>query len=181
MLLEPIPKGFHVVSTEQPFCLLINYRTRGQKAQGCISGALVSIALVCFISKFDKPLNGFVDNAEIMMAISGILLVLMFVLLEFWHYYSVATFRFDSSSLIFRQSVLGFGCTKVVIRSNIKSLCHVRDDDSTYVTWSLEIIADSRLRLLSQQPIDRINWLGEVIARWAAISYVPATNRTIAK
>ena len=67
-----------------------------------------------------------------------------------------------------------------VAKAELKEVKQVKDGgegEDSFPSWGLALIAGTEVHVLSRQPIDKSDWLGPIIAKWAGVEFEPAKVR----
>ena len=174
------PRGFQITTSDMGDCM-IRYRTAGMGGAlfflfvwlvGWTAGCVIFTAMALF-------------NPE---GVSYWLLVFMipFWAAEFfviglfaWYFFSRTNFTFESDQLVVQRSFFRYHRQRVFPKKEIAAVKQVKDSSSNdqWLSWGLVIMAGEGINVLSRQPIDKSDWLGPIIARWAEVPYEPAQER----
>jgi hypothetical protein len=169
------PRGFQI-STSETGERSIRYRTSGMWHLMAFFGVFLAIWLQGFISIIRHIINNGVDYvalAVVPMALAGVGAASY----ASWFFCSVTSFAFGPSTLRVERSLLWYCRRQTFNKNEIEAIKQVKDggeDEDSFPTWGLEIIANTSAVILSRQPIDKSNWLGPFIAQWADVRFEPA-------
>ena len=105
------------------------------------------------------------------------LIIVGIVVYHVWFACSTTTLRLEADHLTWQRRGLGYRRTTVVSRADIQAVVQGRDN-ADQPGGSLVLQTDQGpVAIVSEQPIDACDWLGSLLARWAAVPLVPATER----
>ncbi len=86
-------------------------------------------------------------------------------------------FRIDRDGLVAETRVLGLRRVRTLPRGAIRCFRQIQDGglhEDSFPSWGLAAEAERSLTLLVRQPYDRSQWLGQTLAIWAGVEYIPA-------
>lgn len=174
---QPVPPGF-TLAAAGPDAIVIRHRRTGM---GCLNAFL--LAWLAFWTV------GCIFLARQYLAPAACDPVPLWVVLFFWVFEIFAAlfavylffcrkfFRIDRDRLVVETRLLGLRWTRTLPRGAIRRFRQVQDgglDEDSFPSWGLAAEAERSLTLLVRQPYDRSQWLGQTLARWAGVEYIPA-------
>jgi hypothetical protein len=180
MPIDAPPRGFKVAAADDG-SLMIRYRTTGMGKLAVVLMVWLTIwsigcGLITCTAIF-PPIN------FIFLLLMGPMWVVELVTIRwvFWFFFSVTRFLFGEEELVVERQLLWHRRRRVFRRSEVTAVRQVKDDgerrDSFY-GWALVVMTGPGVELLSNQPIDKSDWFGPVVAKWAGVSFEPATPTT---
>ena len=172
---DPPPRGFVVTAADGG--LVIRYRTRG------MGGLAVFFAVWLGIWTFGC-VSFTIDGLSDLNGVGWILLLFVapFWVIEFgavayvaWFFGSVTRLSFGPDELVAERSLWRFRRCRVFRHGEVTAVRQVKDggEEDSFPTWALAVIGPAEVRLLSRQPIDKSNWLGPIVAKWAGVAFEP--------
>ena len=87
------------------------------------------------------------------------------------------SFHLSQSSLVRNTEIFGFRRSRTIARNSIKSFRQIKDggeDEDSFPSWGLKIIADKKISLIGRQQYDKSHWLGKFLADWADVDFIEA-------
>ena len=177
---EP-PRGFQV-STSEAGDLQIRYRTTGM---GCVvvfltvwlSGWTVGCLLFTCVGIFKLDGNGWLILLFLVPFWMIDVAIFSFVA---WYVRSITIFQFGPEELVIERSLMWMRRRRNFPRTELKEVKQVKDGgegEDSFPSWGLALIAGTEVHVLSRQPIDKSDWLGPIIAKWADLTFEPAKER----
>lgn len=97
-----------------------------------------------------------------------------------WFSFSTTTLQLAADHLTWQRRCLGYRRIVVVPRASIRQVIQSTDmfeDKPSAWSLSLEFTEPGGLDILSGHPLAASDWLGPLLARWAAVPFIPATER----
>lgn len=175
------PRGFEF-TTSGDGDFMIRYRTTGM---GC--------AIVFFFVWLSGWTAGCVTFTAMALfnpeGVSYVLLAFMvpFWIVEFvtigfliWYFVSRTSFIFQPDQLVIERSAIWYRRRRIFPKKEITAVRQIKDGgqgNDSFPTWGLVVMAGPGVQVLNRQPIDKSDWLGSIIARWAEVPYEPAQER----
>lgn len=100
-----------------------------------------------------------------------------------WQYCSTASFRFRRDVLIIDRHLFGFRRRTNVPRRAVTAVEQIHsqgqkvDHRSASPTWDLDVfLGGFTVNALHEQPIEKSDWLGPLVALWAQVEFHPASR-----
>jgi hypothetical protein len=157
--------------------LLIEYRTTGMGCFGLFMFVWLSgwtIGCLVFTGAALCDPNG-VDWALLLFMLPFWAVFFGMVAYVAWFFWSVTRFTFGADELAVERTLMGILRRRTFPRQNVKSIKQVKDggEDDSFHCWGLVVIGEAGVFVLSQQPKDKSDWLGPLIAKWAGVAFVP--------
>ena len=178
---DPPPRGFQV-GTSEAGDLQIRYRTTGMFGYSVALVLLVGVgAIICLRYTVDALTNPSGIDWQTLLIVSPFWMI--DVATSFgvaWYLRSITTFTFLLGELTIERSLFWYRRQRVFPRNEIGAVKQVEDlvdTQNSCSSWSLTLIAKNEVRVLSQQPIDKSDWLGPIIAEWAGVVFEQAKVR----
>lgn len=174
---EPPPRGFVIIAADESG-FTIRYRTSGM---GC-----VALFFAVWLSGWTASCVLFTAGA--LFNPDGVIWLLLLFMLPFWviefgtityvawFFGSQTRFTFGPDELIAERSLWRFRRRRAFRREEITAVRQIKDGgegEDSFPSWALAVIGQTEVRLISRQPIDKSNWLGPIIARWAGVAFEP--------
>jgi hypothetical protein len=172
------PKGFNFGYTANGYPL-ITYRATGTTG--------VKIFLAIWLTFWTLGCIFFTMYA--FLGPGGTNVVLLVVLILFWafdfivigaiiwNFASIMSFELGDEKLIVSRNCLTYKKKREIIKNYIVKIRQVKDGgenvEGTFNTWGIVIEADKKYKILHYQPIEKSEWVGRVIEKWAQKEYVP--------
>jgi hypothetical protein len=173
------PRGFKVTTADDGG-LLIQYRASGMGCAAVLFGVwLTGWSAACLLGTYSAlfDLAGINYVLLLFMVVPFWFVEVFTVVFVAWLYLSVTKFLFGQEELIVERQLLWYRRRRVFRASEIKAVRQIKDGkegEDNWPSWGLLVVAGSNVKLLSRQPIDKSDWFGPVVAKWAGVSFEPA-------
>ena len=181
---KPVPPGF-TLAGDGPDAIVIRHRRTGM---GCMNAFLLVWLAIwtagCIVFFWIQPAGIHWESgtppppwaAAIFWAfdiVAGLIAAYLF--------FCRKTFRIDHRLLVVETRVLGLKWVHTFPRESIRRFVQIQDGgqgEDSFPSWALKIEADYKTKLLVRQPYAQSQWLGQILALWAGVDYVPAHPKT---
>jgi hypothetical protein len=97
-----------------------------------------------------------------------------------WYFASSISFTFETDQLVVERSVFRYRRRRAFPKKEITAVKQIKDGGQgtdSFDSWGLVIMAAEGVQVLFKQPIDKSDWLGPIIAKWAEVHFEPAQER----
>ena len=88
------------------------------------------------------------------------------------------TFRLDCDRLAYEMTSVLYRERELIPKESIQTLVQIKDggeDEDSFPSWGLTLEAsDGKTELLFRQAYEKSEWLGQILAQWAEVPYLPA-------
>lgn len=181
--IPPAPDGFLMVTADGG-AVVIHHRRTGMK------GMLVFLCLwlagwtAACIFLAHAYANGKMDNGTPMpiwfvlvfwasdIFVLGLLLYLLF---------ARKAYRLDGDGLTVEVTLLGYRRVRAVSRQDLRRIVQIQDGgrgEDSFPSWGLRAETTGKpLTLVFRQPYEISHWLGQVLAQWAEVDFIPVENQ----
>ncbi len=181
--IPPAPVGFLMVADDSG-AVVIHHRRTGMK------GMLVFLSLwlvgwtVACVFLAHAYASGKMNN-DSPMPIWFVLAFWMSDLFVFgllaYLLFARKSYRLDNDSLTVAVNLLGFRRIRTVPRQGLRRIVQVQDGgrgEDSFPSWGLRAeTSDKPLVLVFRQPYEISHWLGQVLAQWAEVDFIPAADQ----
>lgn len=181
--IPPAPAGFLMVP-DADGAVVIHHRRTGMK------GMLVFLSLwltgwtAACILLAHSYLGGKIDDGTPM----PVLMVLVFwasdllvLALLLYLLFARKSYRLDNDSLTVEVNLLGYRRLRAVPRQNVRRIVQIQDGgkgEDSFPSWGLRAETTGKpLSLVFRQPYEISHWLGQVLAQWAEVDFIPAADQ----
>lgn len=90
------------------------------------------------------------------------------------------SYRLDGDSLTVEVNLLGYRRVRAVPRQDLRRLVQIQDGgkgEDSFPSWGLRAETTGKpLVLVFRQPHEISHWLGQVLAQWAEVDFIPAAT-----
>ena len=96
--------------------------------------------------------------------------------------YCKQTFQIDYYNLAITTEILALKWDKTIPKDSIRRIVQVQDGGrgrDSFPSWGLKIEGRKKARLIFRQPYEKSYWLGEFVANWAKVEFVPAPQKPV--
>jgi hypothetical protein len=174
-----IPEGFELVTTSGPGVLEVVYRTHGM---GCLLSfigfgvltlgpAFLGFAL---LSPEEFKEFVFVERWTPYAFGCGALAIIYWTFFVLFHRFGSTRFVATRSALVVIKSLFFLRVKRSVDRTAIAVFRQVRDgghEEDSFPSWGLELRGKRTVRLIARQPLEKSDWLGELLSEWFDVPY----------
>lgn len=173
---EP-PKGFRI-SAGDDGALIVRYRTTGM---GCAAVFFAVWLTLWTIGTVTMTTAAFFDPGGLRWSMVLVMIpfwcaeigVLLYVV---WLFGSNSVFTLTASELTAERAFWRIRRRHVFPRGSIVEIRQIKDGgegEDSFPSWTLAVVGEKEVRILSRQPLDKSAWLGPVLAEWAGVKYRP--------
>lgn len=183
---EPIPKGFKIISGDQ-YTATIHYKRTGMEAMHIFMVVWLSFwTMGCFalVSIFFLQFQGIpVDNTEpipFIVVLGFCTAEIIVASLLIYSLFAEKIYRLDYGDLTVRTKLFSWQWQQQIPKAAIAKVIQVQDGGrgrDSFPSWGLKLQGKPSIRLIFRQPYESSQWLGQVIASWAKVEYIPAPPR----
>ena len=117
---------------------------------------------------------------QVLFCLPPIAVAAWIVYLLLWKLFGLTTFEVSQQELVVSKRLLGWQRLQRIPASTISRLEQCKDGGEgrdSFPSWELKLYAQSPLTLLSREPIDKSDWLGEFLAHYYRVDFQPARKR----
>ncbi|AMV27419.1 hypothetical protein VT84_23670 [Gemmata sp. SH-PL17] len=93
-----------------------------------------------------------------------------------WDHFSVTRITLGPDVLEAEKYLYRFRRRRQLAREEVTAVRRVKyvgDDEDSRPSWGLALDRGTEVHVLSRQPIDKVDWLGPIVARWAGVPFAP--------
>lgn len=185
MYSEPIPAGFQLTTLGQNQWLIQHQRT----GMGCLNAFLIvwlsgwTLACIAMIYTYFSETSSNSEGAislSMVLIFSTIDIVVWCCLL--YSIFCKQTFQIDYYNLVITTEILALKWDKTIPKDSIRRVVQVQDGGrgkDSFPSWGLKIKGSKKASLIFRQPYEKSYWLGEFVANWAKVEFVPAPEKRI--
>jgi hypothetical protein len=157
----------------------IIYRMPQSKWRAVVVADLLLIVSTFVVMALPALFEGDIASACLMLLLLGSGPLLGYTAWAYWMVQPL-TYTFYPDRLVVERPL--FRCVRRFDypRAAIDVVRQVKDDsdeEDDPHTWGVAIKGQVNGKLLSRQPIDKSDWLGPVVARWAGVAFEPSVKR----
>ena len=183
---EPIPKGF-TIQPISPNAMIIHYQRSIMTATNIGLGLwILPWTIVCIRLLYILILQ---INAQLPKDISPVPLL---IVVEFWaadifviylfinSIFCEKSFNLNHATITIHTKLFRWQWQKQIIKTSIKQFKQIRDNGnvrSVFSSWGLKLEGTTPTIILSRQPYEKSYWLGQVLADWAKVPFIPDTRK----
>ncbi|MCW5941454.1 MAG: hypothetical protein KIS66_04435 [Fimbriimonadaceae bacterium] len=174
------PQGFQVL--EPGDRIIVVYTPQGM---GCMKAFLITWIGGWATGTFHLTL-AFIRGEMKRPPIPSLLFVLVFLasligvgLFAAWMFFGKTMVMLGDDRVAIVRALGRWLRSREVPKGVIRSVRQVQDGgrgDDSFPSWGLRLEADTAVTVLYRQEAERSAWLGLVLAEWAGVEYVPASN-----
>lgn len=184
---EPIPQGFSILWTDGSSTMIHHQRT-GMVAMNIFLMVWLSmwtIACLSLLYLFIQQMQGIsINNSEpvplsiVVMFWVGEMAVTCFLI---YSMFCEQTFKLTALDLTIETKLWHWRWRRIIPKESIQKVVQVQDGGrgrDSFISWGLQLKGRSPARLIFRQPYEKSEWLGQVIAAWARVEFVPVPQKT---
>ncbi|MCI5180123.1 MAG: hypothetical protein D3911_12540 [Candidatus Electrothrix sp. AW3_4] len=86
------------------------------------------------------------------------------------------TFYLEENRLIMKSQVFGFTWRKIIPKISIDRFIKFKDSGPHGRSWGLKIEGRKKNTLIFQQPYEKVQWLGDILAQWADVEFTEKSS-----
>jgi hypothetical protein len=110
---------------------------------------------------------------------AGVSAIVYFSCFVLFQLFGTTTFHTSVQGITIRQYLFGFSRTRHLPRDELRYLEQIKDGGEggdSFPSWGLRLIGRRKVWLLSRQPIDKSDWLGQFLAQQLDLEYRQPTG-----
>jgi len=188
--MREIPPGFEIVRQTSARDFEIIYRSRGM---GCAvffclavpSMIIIIWLLVAVASPDPHPFREFFSSWWVIIMIGGAVAFFHMIHWGLFQLYGSIRFIGSPDTLMVERELFGYHSKVRIPVESFKHLQQTKDGgggengrgDDSFPSWELTLVGKRRRILLSRQPIEMSQWLGEMLAAAYGLPFIPSTKR----
>lgn len=185
-----IPPGFEIVRQTSARDFEIIYRSRGMGCAifFCLAGpsfVLIVWLLVAVTSPDPDPFREITSSWWVIIVIGGAVAFLHMIHWGLFQLYGSIRFIGSPDTLMVERELFGYRSKVRIPVESFKHLQQTKDggggedgrSDASFPSWELTLVAKRRRILLSRQPIEMSQWLGEKLAAAYGLPFIPSSKR----
>jgi hypothetical protein len=169
------PPGFKVTAAADGSCVILYRAPLGVSALVEVLGlgvfaCLFVVAVCVWLFGFEVP-DGWYWGMMGLPLVGACFFAALFVQ-EYW---SVTRFAFEPDELVVQWSLWWFRRRRAFRRDEVTGVRQIKDGGAGDEpdTWGLMLVTHKEVPVLPAEPIDKSDWLGPIIARWAGVAFEP--------
>jgi len=183
-----IPPGFEIVRQTSAKDFEIIYRSRGM---GCmvffclaVPSMIIIIWLLVAVTSPD-PFRELFSSWWVIIVICGAATLLYLIHFGLFQLFGSIRFVGSPDDLMVERELFGYRSKVRIPADSFKHLQQTKDggggedgkSDDSFPSWELTLVAKRRRILLSRQPIEMSQWLGEMLAAAYGLPFIPSSKR----
>ena len=183
-----IPPGFEIVRQTSAKDFEIIYRSRGMGCMVFFCLALSSflfIGWLLFAVMAPDQFREFMSSWFVICMIGGAVAFLHAIHWGLFQLFGSIRFIGSPDALVVERELFGYRSKVRIPVESFKHLQQTKDGgggengrgDDSFPSWELTLVAKRRRILLSRQPLEKSQWLGEMLSAAYGIAFKPSSKR----
>ncbi len=179
-----LPAGFSILA-ESPGELRIAYRSAGMGCQLWFLGIGV-VALAGGLTFFAITQPG--DLRDLILGAwwaplafaAGISAIVYYAWVVVFHVFGETVISVTSDRVAVSRRLFGLALTRSIPRSDVSHLEQIKDGgegEDSFPSWGLRLMGRRKCWLISRQPIEKSDWLGNRLAQMLHVEFRPSAQR----
>ena len=179
------PQGFNIRSLDIGTSLDLTYKSHGM---GCMIAFTLILPLILggaflgFAIASPSEFQNFVFATwwTPICALCGFFAILYFLIFSLFNLFGVRQFVAERDQLTFRRSLLFWSSSRSIEGNQSLRFEQFKDGgegEDSFPSWGLRAIGRKKLVLLSRQPLEKSDWLGELLSEHFNSEFSPAPIR----
>jgi hypothetical protein len=183
---EPIPPGFTIEQTSQ-HTMTIHHQRSGMAAMNIFLMVWLSfwtIGCIGLLYLFILQLNGQLpENSDPVPPIIVFGFWAADIIVSYLLIYSIfceKTFHLNYTDITIQTKLLRWQWQKIIPKTSIQQFTQIQDGGrgrDSFPSWGLKLEGKTPTMLIFRQPYEKSYWLGQVLADWAKVPFIPDTRK----
>jgi hypothetical protein len=179
------PMGFSIRSLNIGTSLDLTYKSHGM---GCMIAFTFTLSLVLGGTFLGFAISSPTEFQDFVFAtwwtpicgFCGFFAILYFLCFSIVNLFGVTQFVADRNKLIIRRSVWFWSSSRSIERDASLRFEQSKDgggEEDSFPSWGLRAVGAKKLTLLSRQPLEKSDWLGQLLSEHFGSEFSPASIR----